>query len=92
MRCVELQTGKVRWSQSGLSGANVLLAGDQLLVLTETGQLIRAAAAPGKFQEIARAQILGSGVRAYPALADGRFYARDKGRLVCVDLRKQPGK
>lgn len=88
LRCVELKTGKVRWSKSGLSGANVLLAGDQLLVLTENGQLIRIAATPEKFSETARAQILGGGVRAYPALADGLFYARDKGKLVCVGLRK----
>ena len=88
LRCVELKTGKVRWRQPGLTGANVLLAGDQLLVLTEKGELIRATATPEKFRETARAQILGSGLRAYPALADGLFYARDKGRLVCVDLRK----
>jgi outer membrane protein assembly factor BamB len=87
LRCIEWQTGKVRWSKAGLAGANVLLAGDQLLVLTEQGELIRAAAAPGGYRETGRAQILGSGVRAYPALADGRFFARDKGRLVAVDLR-----
>ncbi|MGH6630015.1 MAG: PQQ-binding-like beta-propeller repeat protein, partial [Burkholderiales bacterium] len=88
LRCVELKTGKVRWSQPGLSGANVMLAGDQLLVLCENGQLLRVVAKPDKFAETARAQILGSGVRAYPALADGLFFARDKGRLLCVDLRK----
>ncbi|MBI3876707.1 MAG: PQQ-like beta-propeller repeat protein, partial [Verrucomicrobia bacterium] len=92
LRCVELMTGKVRWSQPGLSGANVLLAGDQLLVLCESGQLVRVAAKPDKFTETARAQILGSGVRAYPALADGFFFARDKGRLVCVYLRRSPAK
>jgi hypothetical protein len=32
--------------------------------------------------------LLGSSVRAYPALAQGLFYARDKRRLVCLDLRK----
>jgi outer membrane protein assembly factor BamB len=86
LRCVELATGKVRWSQPGLKGANILLAGAQLLVLTEDGQLLRVAAEPEKFRETARAQILGADVRAYPALADGRFYARDKSRLVCVEL------
>ena len=86
LRCVELATGKVRWSQPGLKGANVLLAGAQLLVLTEDGQLLRVAAEPERFRETARALILGADVRAHPALADGRFYARDKGRLVCVEL------
>ena len=86
LRCVEWQTGKVRWCKPGLTGANVMLAGDQLLVLTEGGQLIKADASPDGFKETARAQIIGSGVRAYPALADGQFFARDKSRLVCVNL------
>ncbi|MBI5773767.1 MAG: PQQ-like beta-propeller repeat protein [Verrucomicrobia bacterium] len=86
LRCVEFNTSKVRWSRPGFHGANVMLAGDQLLVLTEKGELIRARAAPEKFQETGHAQILGSGVRAYPALADGMFYARDKARLAGVDL------
>ena len=88
LRCVEFKTGKVKWGKPGLKGANVLLAGDSLLVLTETGELIRVAAAPEKYKETGRAQILGSGVRAYPALADGLFYARSKDKLVCADLRK----
>jgi len=89
LRCVEWQTGKVRWTQPGLTAANVTLAGNQLLVLTEKGELILAAATPEKFKETARAQILGSGVRASPALADGLFYARSQDKLVCVDLRAQ---
>lgn len=86
LRCVEWKTGKVRWSKAGLSPANLLLAGDQLLVLTESGQLLKAEATPDGYKETGRAQIIGSGVRAYPALANGRFHARDKSRLICVKL------
>ncbi len=89
LRCIELTTGKVHWSQPNLSAANVLLAGNRLLVLTENGELIRAAASPDKYSEISRAQILGKNVRAYPALADGLFFARNKDTLVCTDLRKR---
>jgi outer membrane protein assembly factor BamB len=87
VRCVEWQTGKVRWSKPGLAGANVTLAGNSLLLLTENGELLRVAAGPDRFRELARAQLLGRGVRAYPALAHGRLYARDKAQLVCVDLK-----
>jgi hypothetical protein len=87
LRCVEWATGKVRWSKPGLNGANVMVAGDSLLVLTEKGELIRAEAKPDGYRELGRAQILGLGVRAYPALANGSFYARDKRQLVCIDLR-----
>lgn len=87
LRCVELATGRVRWSKPGLAGANVLLASDSLLLLTENGELVRVAATPEGCRESARAQILGRGVRAHPALADGLFYARSKDTLVCLDLR-----
>jgi outer membrane protein assembly factor BamB len=87
LRCVELATGKVRWAKPGLTSANVILVGDSLLLLTENGELVRLAAEPDQFRELARAQILGRGVRAYPALAHGRLYARDKAQLVCVELK-----
>jgi outer membrane protein assembly factor BamB len=87
LRCVELKTGKIRWSESGLKAGTVMLAGDQLLVLTERGELLRAPAKPDGFKPSARAQVLPFDVRAHPALADGRFYARSKDKLVCVDLR-----
>ena len=91
LRCVELKTGKIRWQDDSVGPATVTLAGDQLLILTEKGELIRAAAVPDGFKSNARAQILPYQVRAYPALADGHLFARSKNKLVCVDLGK-PGK
>ena len=88
LRCVEMKTGKVMWEQASFGAATLILAGDQLLLLTERGELIRAAASPAAFKPNARAQILPNQVRAHPALADGLFYARNKDRLVCVSLKK----
>jgi outer membrane protein assembly factor BamB len=87
LRCVELRTGKVRWSEDGFGAGTILLAGDRLLVLTEKGQLVLAPATPEGWQATAKAQILPFECRAYPALADGLLYARSKDRMVCVDLR-----
>lgn len=88
LRCVELKTGKVRWQQDDFGAATLTLAGDQLLLLTERGELIRAPASPAAFKPTARAQILPTQVRAHPALANGLFYARSKDKLICLDLRK----
>ena len=57
-RAVEFRTGKVRWSQDQFRAGSVTLAGDRLLILRETGELILAKASPDAFQPIARAQIL----------------------------------
>lgn len=87
LRCVELATGAVRWSEEHFGAGNVLVAGNRLLLITERGELILAPASPDTFKPLARAQILGSDCRAIPALANGLLYARDKRQLVCVDLR-----
>jgi outer membrane protein assembly factor BamB len=87
LRCVELKTGKIRWSEDHFGAGTLMVVGDKILILTERGELIVAAASPEKFSPLARAQIIGSETRAYPALANGLFFARDKTVLVCVDLR-----
>src|SRR6185369_9090306 len=87
LRCVELKTGKVRWSEDHFGAGTLLVAGDRLLILTERGELIMATATPAKFAPLERAQLLGSDCRAHTALANGLLYGRDKRALVCVDLR-----
>ena len=71
-------------------GRRHTLAGEELLLLTERGLLLRAPATPEGFKPTARVQVLPSDVRAFPALADGFLFARSKDRLLCLDLRKEP--
>jgi outer membrane protein assembly factor BamB len=87
LRCVELKTGKVMWSVERFGGGTLMIAGGDLLLLTEKGELIKAPASAREFKPTARAQVLGFETRAYPALANGLFFARDKRRMVCLDLR-----
>ncbi len=86
-RAVHLQSGKVLWSTERFGAGSVTLAGNRLLIVRETGELILAAASPKSFQTIAKAQILPPTVRAYPALADGVLYIRNDDTLVALDLR-----
>ena len=87
-RAVELRSGAVQWSEDGFLAGSVTLAGDRLVIMRETGELVIAAAAADAFTPLARAQILPPVVRAYPALAAGRLYVRNGDTLVCVDLRQ----
>jgi outer membrane protein assembly factor BamB len=87
-RAVDFQTGKVRWSQDRFGAGSVTLAGNRLLIVRESGELVLAAASPGGFAPIARAQILPPTVRAYPAIAGGMVYLRNGDTLVCLDLRQ----
>jgi len=94
-RAVELATGTVKWSVDKFHAGTVTLAGDKLLILRETGELILAAATPQKFQPLAQAQILPPTIRATPAVSDGFLYIRNTDTpdaiLVCFDLRATAG-
>lgn len=87
LRCVEWKTGKVKWSEEKFGVAWVVAVDGGLLALTETGELVRFDATPDGFKQHARASILSKPTRPAPALADGRLFARDGTRLVCVKLR-----
>jgi outer membrane protein assembly factor BamB len=87
-RCIELKTGRVRWSEEGFGAGTVTLAGGRLVLLREDGELVLAKASPERFELGPRAKILPGVVRAYPALAGGMLYARNEDTLVCVRLKK----
>ena len=86
-RAVALATGKVHWNVDRFRAGSVTLAGDRLLIVRETGELIIAAASAEAFRPLAQAQVLPATVRALPALSDGFVYLRNDNTLVSLDLR-----
>jgi outer membrane protein assembly factor BamB len=98
VRCVELATGKVMWSQPGLGRTSLLGVDGKLIVLGEYGQLVVIRATPKQWDVIATttpADAAGDRLIEYPAwaapvLSHGQMYVRSKGRLVCFELKGQP--
>jgi outer membrane protein assembly factor BamB len=88
LRAVALRTGEVAWNVPRFGAGSVLLADDLLVVMRESGELLLAEASPDAFTPVARAQLLRGTVRAYPALADGRFYVRNGDTLLAVALAR----
>lgn len=87
-RCISVEDGRVRWRSPRTGIGSVLVTGDRLLLLLESGELVLAEAGAARWQPLARAQVLGTGVRAVPALDGELFLARDRQRLVAVRLRR----
>ena len=88
LRCVEFETGKVKWSQHGVGKGGAIVAGGRLIVLCETGELLVAETNPGKYVERARAKVLKGTCWSPPVLCRGRIYCRDhRGTVVCLDVR-----
>jgi len=89
LRCLDFETGKVKWDQTGLPvGGGLTLADGQLFVMLDGGTLLVAEASPKGFKELARAKILDGVCWTMPVVANGRVYCRSHaGELVCLDLR-----
>ena len=87
LRAVELQTGKVRWTADQFRAGSITLAGDRLVIVRESGELVIAPATPDGFKPSARAQIMRGTVRAFPALSDGFLFVRNDRELIALDLR-----
>lgn len=57
LRCVELRTGQVAWSQPGLSRASLLAIDGHLVCLGEYGELVLLKANPQRFEVVAQAEL-----------------------------------
>ena len=97
LRCVELKTGKVLWSQRVDERASLLWVNDYFIYLGEYGRLMLLKCSPEKLEVLSEAvpadengtQLVKYPVWAAPVLADGYLYIRGKDRLVCFNLRSE---
>jgi len=85
--CVDLKTGSRRW-ESGVLGGQLLLVAEMnlLLVLTERGEVVLAAAQPERFQEIAQFKALHGKTWNHPVISHGRLFVRNAEEAACFAL------
>ncbi len=102
LRCVEWATGKVMWSEPGLTRSSLLYIDGHFICLSEYGELLLLKANPEKFDVVSRVflrqkdgrEIPGFGppplIRypawAAPVVSHGLMYVRGEGRLVCLEV------
>lgn len=85
--CADAKTGALKWEAPGFGKENssTIAIGKNLLVLTDSGELVLIAADPTAYKELGRQQVCGKNWN-FPAYADGKLYVRDSRELMCVDL------
>ena len=86
LRCIEIATGEIKWTSPPTGAGNIILANDKIAVLLETGELRIIKASTEAFETLFTQQILGSETRAHFAMVGNRLYARDKRRLIALNL------
>jgi outer membrane protein assembly factor BamB len=89
MKCVELATGKVMWSQEGFGPGGTILVDGRVLVLGDAGQLVLVEANAARYAEVARAQVISGKCWSTPTVSNGRIYARSTKEGVCLDVAPQ---
>ncbi len=86
LRAVALDSGDVAWDTGRYGAGSLTLAGDLLVIMRESGELVLAEASPDAYAPVASAMLLPPVVRAYPAISGGRFFVRNGDTLLAVDL------
>ena len=100
LRCLELATGKVKWSQPDLGRSSLLYVDGHFICLSESGRVLLLRANPEKYDVVASClpknpdlpadadsrQMLGIPAWTAPVLSHGLLYLRGRDQLVCYEL------
>lgn len=90
--CVDCATGKRKWKKGRYGNGQVLLLPDvgQLLVISETGELVLLKADPDKHIELGKIQALTGKTWNHPVVIGNRLYLRNAEEAACYELVLEP--
>jgi outer membrane protein assembly factor BamB len=91
LQCIELESGAVQWKKRRrppFGYGQLLLVGDVILVLTESGELVAVEVSPERYNELASIQMLDPGEVTWnnPVFAPPFLLARNSSEAVCYRL------
>ncbi len=90
LHCIDLADGKSLWKREGVGKYHACLTrtgDDKLLLLEEAGTLALLQPDAKEYRELCRTKVCGE-TWAHPAIAGGRFYARDKQEVRSLEFAK----
>ena len=87
--CLDLADGHRRWKGGRYGYGQLLLLpeADELLVLGETGDVVRVAADPTQHRELASFKAIDGKTWNHPLIAHGRLVVRNDAEMACFDLK-----
>ena len=87
LKCLEFSSGEVRWNYPGLGAGSLMVADNQLIILSEAGELSIAPVSNTLFAPTAKAKILDGKCWTVPVLSNGMIYCRNAaGEIACVNV------
>jgi outer membrane protein assembly factor BamB len=90
LTCVDAKTGKTRWKGDREGPGQMLLVGNQLLVINgDRGDVSLFATDTPSCQELARFPIIGDKTWNTPAVAGDQLFVRNQSVIVCLKLPRK---
>ena len=92
--CVDLENGERQWKKGRYGNGQVLLLpeADQLLVMSEDGELVLLRATPERHAELARHRVLTGRSWNHPVVVGSRVYVRNAEEAACFELATAVGR
>jgi outer membrane protein assembly factor BamB len=87
LAALDAETGEIKWKGGRYGYGQVLLAGNNLIVLTEDGDLALVRATPDRHEEVTRFHVLDGKTWNVPAIAGGYLLVRNLAEMAAFDLR-----
>ena len=80
--CIDAKTGDLKWKGGRYGTGQVVLAGDHLIILSETGELALVKATPEGHREVAKFQAIEGKTWNIPAVDNGMLYIRNSAEMA----------
>lgn len=90
--CIDLKNGKRLWKKGRYGNGQVLLLPDagQLLIISESGDVVLVKADPKVFTEVAKFRAIEGKTWNHPVLVGNRLYIRNAEEAACYELSLNP--
>ena len=86
LTALDVKTGQAAWQHRGFGRASLLQAGDKTVIMDEDGDLALARLTPQGATILTQAKIFDTVTWTVPSLVGTTLYARDREKIVALDL------
>jgi len=84
--CLDVNTGERKWKDGRYGYGQIILAGSNLIVTSDQGDVALVKATPSKYTEVARFTAVQGQTWNYPAIANGRLLVRNSNEMAAYDI------
>jgi outer membrane protein assembly factor BamB len=90
LKCVDMETGAVKWSQPNFGHGSIILVGDLLVAMAGYGEITLVRPTPAAYRELGRFKALSGKCWSTPAFSNGRLFVRSTTEGACFLLPAAP--